>query len=337
MDPQNPNSTDPNNPNMTAPNPGTTPPTPTSSSPIQPDLSNALGFTPPPVEPIFAPESTQIIPPSTPPADPNLNPPAPPAPDFSPTPGYTPPSWMNPTTATAIPPTPPNPMPDVNPTAPAPLDNPITLSPVSPAVDQTTAPVEPNPVAPPPVEPIPTYVPPAAPAPEPPAPVPVEPTPVGPNPITEASLPQSAPMDLSQLISNAQQQVQTEAPLDTTSPIISPSPSTETVVNATPVTTETTTTPSKGLPKWLIGVAAGLLVLVIGASAYFILGIGQSNTQTSLPATQNTRLSTPAPLSSPRSVIVPPVSVPASPSAQSFERLPATSAADLLRQRQQGR
>src|SRR3989344_6761709 len=91
-------------------------------------------------------------------------------------------------------------------------------------------------------------------------------------------------------------------------------------------------THSRGLPKWVIGLSIALLLIVAGASAYFILGIGQSNQSISLPAT----IGRPQPTQQPtvRPVVTPQDSGgfgnlnPPSPSTQS-----ATSAADLLRQR----
>lgn len=83
----------------------------------------------------------------------------------------------------------------------------------------------------------------------------------------------------------------------------------------------------------MIGVGIGLLIAVMGASAYFVLGIGQAPKTTSLPAvdtSQTTQIKPPAPLPTPV----------AESETSSFGELQggggqATSAGDLLRR--QGR
>lgn len=86
-----------------------------------------------------------------------------------------------------------------------------------------------------------------------------------------------------------------------------------------------------GIPKWVIGVGAGLLLAVIGASTYFILGIGRGEEQTtSLPATTTQQLSAP-PASAPTPTTQ---SSPAGFGTFDETKTQATSAADLLRQRQ---
>lgn len=88
-----------------------------------------------------------------------------------------------------------------------------------------------------------------------------------------------------------------------------------------------------GIPKWVIGVGTGLLLAVIGASAYFILGIGRGGEQTtSLPATTTQQqLSAPPPATAPS-----PSTQNSSAGFGTFDetKTQATSAADLLRQRQ---
>lgn len=88
-----------------------------------------------------------------------------------------------------------------------------------------------------------------------------------------------------------------------------------------------------GIPKWVIGLGIGLLIVVAGASAYFILGIGQPPKTASVPAqvVNTQRLNTPVPVSQP---------TPIASTSTSFGELEgsetnqATSAGDLLRQGQ---
>lgn len=97
----------------------------------------------------------------------------------------------------------------------------------------------------------------------------------------------------------------------------------------------------KGIPKWIIGVGVGLLLVVIGVSAFFILGIGQPSTKTtSLPATQAPK-QTQQPISkpTPTATTQPPggfgqfEATPAASPMPSPTPSQATSAAELLRQR----
>lgn len=105
-----------------------------------------------------------------------------------------------------------------------------------------------------------------------------------------------------------------------------------------------TSAPSGGFPKWMLLVGVVVLLVIVAASAYFILGVGSSGQeQTSLPAEQ-------APLTNPPRALLPTptMAIPASstPSAsfgdlQGSAPQPSTpsgqsgaSALELLRQRQ---
>lgn len=172
-----------------------------------------------------------------------------------------------------------------------------------------------------------------------------------PPPLTPApSEAESVPTDLSHLITNNTQEVPAaDGGTATQGPETLVVPSTD--ASATiPIETH------RGIPKWLIGVGLGLLITVTGASAYFILGIGQTKPAGSVPATQQTSQQTTQQTT--RTAIPPvasPVATPASaaqPAASSsanFGQLEnsgttltgsgtsqqqATSAADLLRRRQ---
>lgn len=134
-----------------------------------------------------------------------------------------------------------------------------------------------------------------------------------------------APTDLSHLITNNSRPDPESLIVPPTSPEVS------------------TTLPAenhKDIPKWLIGLGVGLLFIVTGASAYFILGIGQPPKTSSIPAEQTERptIKAPAPIATP--VASQPSPAPAdSSNPANFGQLEggnspeATSAADLLRQR----
>lgn len=168
-----------------------------------------------------------------------------------------------------------------------------------------------------------------------------------PNP-TISSMPSTAPSDsiptdLSHLISNNAQPENNQDPLPSSAEtLVAPSP------NTTPeVPTVSAESAKGGIPKWLIGIGIGLLIIVAGASAYFILGIGQSDkTPNSIPAqVQKTTVKTAPPIPTP----VPQSDTSSNPESASqatgsanFGQLQegggtqqaATSAADLIKQRQ---
>ncbi|OGE72450.1 hypothetical protein A3H40_04360 [Candidatus Daviesbacteria bacterium RIFCSPLOWO2_02_FULL_38_15] len=163
--------------------------------------------------------------------------------------------------------------------------------------------------------------------------------PISPQPAqTETPLPvDNAPTDLSHLLGNNA--------LATNEPVSQPLAETLVVPpNASPEVPNLPMEPRKGIPKWLIGVGISLLIVIAAASAYFILGIGQPSKQTtSIPAevAQQT-IKTAPPINPPAST--PPENQPTATGSASFGELQegnqpqqATSAAELLRQRQQGR
>lgn len=151
----------------------------------------------------------------------------------------------------------------------------------------------------------------------------------------------SAPTDLSHLITNNPSQTLTEAAQESAQP----APETLVIPSSTAVNPEVPNLPTeehKGIPKWLIGLGAGLLILVLGASAYLILGIGQSpKTTTSLPATiapKTAEIKPPLPIATPTPIAQPAAATGSANFGEldgSTKGTQATSAADLLRQRQQ--
>lgn len=153
-----------------------------------------------------------------------------------------------------------------------------------------------------------------------------------PNPnITSES--NSIPTDLSHLISSNPPTEAPQNPISDAETLVVP-PS-----GATPDVPTLPLENHKGIPKWLIGVGIGLLIVVAGASAYFILGIGQAPKQpVSVPAQTTNQVKPPAPIPT----AVPQPTAPAATGSANFRSLgspssspQATSAADLIRQRQQ--
>ncbi len=154
-----------------------------------------------------------------------------------------------------------------------------------------------------------------------------------PMPNPEATPAESTPTDLSHLISNNH------------TPDTSPASNTSETLVLPQANPEVPTLPAEthnGIPKWLIGVGVGLLVIVAGASAYFILGIGQPpKNPTSLPAeTSDTKeVKPPAPVATSSPKISPTPSPSGSANFGAIEGTgsastkQATSAAELLKQK----
>ncbi|MDD5147066.1 MAG: hypothetical protein PHV63_00750 [Candidatus Daviesbacteria bacterium] len=241
--------------------------------------------------------------------------------------------------------TPPSPV--QPPTQPTVLPEPAVSNPWSnpqPSTWTPPVPSEPEPIPQPQIptqpEPTPTFTPPAAtPAgsinePSPatsPLDNPWGETPANPSQPSWMNNQEAAPTDLSHLITNTPQQDLIQSAPETlvtspTSPTTNPEVSTLSVENR------------KGISKWLIGVGGGLLILVIGASAYFILGIGQpSKGTTSLPATttpQTTQVKPTLPIATTSAQPSPSTATGSASFGQVGGAPSATSAADLIRQRQ---
>ena len=193
------------------------------------------------------------------------------------------------------------------PTSPSPLDNPWGSPAQTPPLDGTTTPMD----------------------------TPTGSQPSWAPPTESAPGSDTAPTDLSHLISS---NVDNGQATSSTTP--------ETLVVPQTIgsgATPEATIPSqehKSVPKWLIGIGVALLIIVTGTSAYFILGIGQPPKPTT---------STPAEVSNPTIQTAPPVANPATQAAPSAatesanfgqiqsnqQATQATSAAELLKQRQQ--
>lgn len=176
-------------------------------------------------------------------------------------------------------------------------------------------------------QPIPTFAP-TNPQTEQPVPTPAQPSWTG--------IPESAPTDLSHLITSNSQQNPTDPAPETL--VVPPNPA------SNPEASTMSAEGHKGIPKWLFGVAGGLLILVIGASAYFILGIGQPVKTTSLPATTTPtteEVNPPQPVATP---VAQPAGQPAATGSANFGELgggasqpvaTGSSVIETLRQRQQ--
>ncbi len=230
--------------------------------------------------------------------DPNSPTTSPPVPGASPTPPTTP-VQPDPLAQTS-PWSPPQPNPTfTKPTTTSPLDNPWGTPTQAPAID--TVPTQPSWMA---------------------SSAPIEHTPT-----------ESAPTDLSQLIAGSG-----AAPAEPNAQA-SATPETLVVSQSNSEAPEVPTLPSdghKGIPKWLIGIGIGLLIVVAGTSAYFILGVGQSpKTTTSVPAvTEQTTVKPPAPIAT---QVPQPTAPPESSNSASFGQIggttrTATRAGDLMNQ-----
>lgn len=286
-------------------------------------IANTNPTWPPPVNPL----------PTTPPAEPTLSQ----TPSFPQENNSSP--WPNIPSGTPTQPsipstfTPPTPAPDNTTTAPnlSPLDNPWSTPLQTPNINGSGQSSQPS------------WIPDSTnqttsnssiPSPQPITPI---------TPEVPANMPQTepAPTDLSHLISNNPEGASsgglnisdTPATLVVPTQVSGPAPEIPTVP----------TENHKGVPKWLIGVAVGLLILVAGASAYFILGVGQNKqSTTSIPAeVSKTTVNTPPPIATPTT---PPDTTTATGSANFGElqgsgtpqaTSSATNSIDLLKQRQQ--
>lgn len=147
---------------------------------------------------------------------------------------------------------------------------------------------------------------------------------------------EAAPTDLSHLISSNQSESASSPASETLFVPSNPSQAPE-VPNL-----QTENHPP--IPKWLIGLGGLLLIVVIGASAYFILGIGRNTETTSLPATTTSETTPAKPATAVSTSAAQTSTEPESANSGNFGEFQgsgsqgnqqATSAAELLRQRQQ--
>lgn len=325
----------PNNPTTPPPLGGTTPPP--TPNPLPSDI-NPTAFNNSPFPNPYPTSSSNPDFLSTPPIS---SPPIQPEPTIPTSPFPTPATFSPPTptdTNSIFNPPSPNPANDLNFSAsaassippisnPSPLDNPWNSPVQAPAIDGSTAPSSPptwteigNPTTP--------YIEPSIPA----------QSSAQPNPAPN----ELAPTDLSHLLGNNSSENPQSSAGGGSETLVMPSSNT----NAAPEVPNIPLEGHKGIPKWLIGVGIGLLIVVASTSAYFILGIGQSSKNPeSVPAqVSKTNVKTPPPIATP--IPQPPSESTASDSAN-FGQLQeggatstsqsATSAADILKQRQQAK
>ncbi len=146
-----------------------------------------------------------------------------------------------------------------------------------------------------------------------------------------------APTDLSHLISNNSLEIggQTITP-SVPETLVVPSEANSPVPNLPTSPKEN----HKGIPIWLIGIGIGLLLIVAGASAYFILGVGQQKQSpaASIPAeVVKTTVNTPPPIIAATPIPAATQSASQSASFGQFQSSPppkASSAADIIKARQ---
>lgn len=226
--------------------PVATPPTPpTWPAPTEP------ASTPTPEPAPVEPTSTPAQPYPTPAPWPDIIPaPIQPEPTSAPMPAPAPAPWPIPTESVSVP---PQPAPEPTPAFGAPDQSAQYTDPNTFTTNDLSTPTSV------PVQSTPAWVPPQS--------VP-QANPMG----IETS--EQAPTDLSHLIGNSDTNNQTNTQPETLVIPQSPTPDIPTVP----------ATHSGGMPKWIIGLGIGLLIIVAGASAYFILGVGKAPKNTSLPA-----------------------------------------------------
>ena len=286
------------------------PNTPTPS-PVQPDLNSS--FQPDPLAQTPPDPLTNL----TPIQSGSTSPPAPPEPMPEPTPPMPPPIPDPPPMQPPAPPT-PDPAP-----ASSLLDNPMDM-PSQSGFNWSNPTPTPDPIAAP--SPVPE---PIAPAESGSAPAPIPSFQAAPSTpeFTSPTPTDSGPTDLSQLTNQSEPQPVFSPPLSQPETLVVPT-------NSPEPTTIQTDGGGHSIPKWVWFVGVGLALAIAGASAYFILGFGKSQDTTNQPATEQPKLVTP-PASSPVTQ-----ASPLATSSATFGDIAgspppiATSAADLLRQRQ---
>lgn len=338
------NSANSNDPNNTSPatNPADqNPPNTLPQTPMDQPYNNP----PPPLPNLTQPQTTpSFAPPSQPVETPFPSTPAVTPPPFSPNASMSPSSAPNPFQTS---PMDSPPYPTLNQTFAAPGNSPVanapeepagaSSAPPSPVPDQNpfapATPMSTSPFAPPASDPtpavnfgatsqMPSFDPQPLPSNEPP------PFPGASDPSTAAPTTiDQAPTDLSHLIGDSVEETAPPSQPETLAPTSNGNPEIPTLPAGN-------TGETKLMPKWVIGVAIGSLIAVAGASAYFILGVGQPK-PVSLPATQSAT-PPPAVTSTPQ-----PTPTPSTTGSANFGQIQgnttpqATSAADLIRLRQQ--